>query len=157
MDIRTAKKEHIEEIVQLCLRLWREHHAINPAFSLHPDIQNTQRRWLRKAIASRDARVIIAIDSGVVVATATATVSNSSIFWPERYGYLRDIYVEDTYRRQGIGSALTDDLMRWLHKRGATWVELAALSDNIAANQYWQSRGFEQLFNIYRRNVADSK
>lgn len=153
MEIAPAKKESVEEVLRLCTKLWREHQGIDPNFTLHPDIQNTQRRWLREAVSSRDALVLIVKEGERLVATGTATVSKSKIFWPERYGYIRDVYVEEDYRGRGVGSALTENLIEWFKHKEVTWIELVALTKNAAANIFWQECGFTSIFNIYRRNI----
>lgn len=155
MDICPAGKENVEEILRLCAKLWREHQEIDPSFKLRPDIQSIQRRWLREATGSRYALVLVAKADGRVVATATGSVSKSSIFWPENFGNIRDVYVEADYRRKGIGTAMTEKLVAWLKQKRISWVELAALTKNEQADRFWRDHGFTPIFNIYRRELED--
>lgn len=137
----------------MCTKLWHEHQKIDPNFMLHPEIQQTQRRWLREAISSRDALVLIAEVDGQIVGTGTATVNKSSIFWPEWFGYIRDVYVEKEYRQKGIGKAITEQLINWLRDKGVDWIELVALAKNAAANKFWREQGFVSSFNVYRKKL----
>lgn len=58
-------------------------------------------------------------------------------------GYLADMYVLPTYRRQGIGSKLFDSAQEWFRENGVRKVELNVLAKNTVGINFWKSKGFE--------------
>jgi GNAT superfamily N-acetyltransferase len=57
--------------------------------------------------------------------------------------YLHWAYVEETYRRQGVGRLLLAELLGWAKARGADRVELQFIDGNQAAERFWTKMGFQ--------------
>jgi GNAT superfamily N-acetyltransferase len=50
--------------------------------------------------------------------------------------------VADAYQRQGLGSALLDELLQWAQEQGVQALELMVVNDNTHALHLYTSRGF---------------
>ena len=59
-------------------------------------------------------------------------------------GLLSDIYVRPESRRRGHAAGLTGALVEALEKRGATHVQLAVRTDNVAARTVYERWGFRE-------------
>ena len=67
------------------------------------------------------------------------------------HGWIEDVVVDDDFRRQGIGKALTEACLEQARVLGLRDVNLTSRSTRQAANQLYQSMGFIQReTNIYR-------
>jgi len=151
--VHLADRADIPQLLQLCQGLWREHAGLDPAFALSPAAVSVHRSWLSKNLRRRDCRVLIAEADGKQIGTATATVSEAPLFWPSRYGYLRDVYVLPPWRRQGLGTLLVKDLLNWLRSESVARVELLALAANTEARAFWSGQDFEDKFFVYHRSL----
>lgn len=151
--IRVAARADIPELLKLSQGLWREHANLDPAFALSPAAISVHRSWLKENLRRRDCRVLVAEAAGEKIGTATATIAEAPLFWPSRYGYLRDVYVLPQWRRQGLGTLLVQDLLDWLRTQSVARVELLALTANSEARSFWSGRHFEGKFVIYHRGL----
>lgn len=71
---------------------------------------------------------------------------------------LNDLFVEEAYRKQGIGEALIRTVMEFARKNKATFVELSTAVNNFTAQRLYESVGFrkqepDKEFFTYRINV----
>lgn len=67
-------------------------------------------------------------------------------------GLIFDLYVEPSYRGQGIARALYVSAARWLVARGATWLTLSVFHDNPARRLY-ERWGFFPYFMAWELNL----
>ena len=69
-------------------------------------------------------------------------------------GYIGNIAVAEAYRRQGIGAAILDELLRQGRERKLAFLSLEVRESNAAAQALYRSRGFETVGerkNVYER------
>ncbi len=57
---------------------------------------------------------------------------------------LNDLYVEEGYRKQGIGALLIKQAMQFARESGAVFVELSTAIDNYTAQSLYEQIGFVQ-------------
>lgn len=62
-----------------------------------------------------------------------------------------NIFVQEQYRRQGIGKQLTVNLMNWGKKQGATKAYLQVTKENIPALKLYEKLGFRELYHYWYR------
>jgi ribosomal protein S18 acetylase RimI-like enzyme len=72
---------------------------------------------------------------------------------------LNDLYVDETYRKQGIASQLIQAAMDFAKANNARFVQLETQMDNYTAQSLYESVGFIQQepdteFLVYRKNVG---
>jgi ribosomal protein S18 acetylase RimI-like enzyme len=69
--------------------------------------------------------------------------------------WIEDVVVDDDYRGQGIGEALTREALRVAQAAGATTVDLTSRPSREAANRLYQRVGFEKReTNVYRYKLG---
>ena len=56
--------------------------------------------------------------------------------------YVHWAFVEEPYRRHGLGKKLLDDLLDWARQQGAGRVELQFIDGNVRAERFWTKMGF---------------
>lgn len=56
--------------------------------------------------------------------------------------YVHWAFVEEEYRRHGVGKKLLDELLGWAKHQGAGRVELQFIDGNVAAERFWTKMGF---------------
>lgn len=94
-----------------------------------------------------DARILVAVDeAGLIIGYLLGFVhetffANGSVAWIE------EMYVSDTARRSGVGSALEREFEAWAKGRGA---KLVALATRRAAS-FYSAIGYEESAAYFRR------
>ena len=71
---------------------------------------------------------------------------------------LNDLYVDNNYRKRGIGEALIKTAMHFAKAEGATFVQLETAADNYTAQSLYEAIGFkkqvpESGYLVYRIGV----
>lgn len=71
-----------------------------------------------------------------------------------RRGYIHHTAVNDTVRKQGIGTALVNTAIEALKKQGINKVALMVFRTNNLGNSFWESQGFEDRNDLVYRNKS---
>ncbi|MBZ0299241.1 MAG: GNAT family N-acetyltransferase, partial [Anaerolineae bacterium] len=78
------------------------------------------------------------------------------MFEQEAGGFLADIYVDEAYRRQGVGRALVMTLVNWFHEKGLTYYEWHVAANNRPGLAFWRSMGGRDLQIRMRASIEDT-
>lgn len=57
---------------------------------------------------------------------------------------LNDLYVEEAYRKHGVGSKLIETVMNFAKENGATFVEISTAKENFTAQKLYEQIGFKK-------------
>jgi ribosomal protein S18 acetylase RimI-like enzyme len=71
-----------------------------------------------------------------------------------RRGYIHHTAVNDTVRKQGIGTALVNTAIEALKEQGINKVALVAFCTNKLGNSFWEARGFVERNDLVYRNKS---
>lgn len=83
---------------------------------------------------------LIALTDGYLSGFAVA-----SWLWQESFAELEGVFVDRSYRRQGIGGALVAACMAWAATTGATTIRLEVRASNVPALALYKRYGFSTL------------
>ena len=100
-----------------------------------------ERRYLRTAQRHPDAAVFVAEDDGRIVARLSLSRDPHPA---SRHVADLGLMVAETYRRQGIGSALLERAVSWARGAGIRKLELHVFPWNEPALRLYESFGFER-------------
>ena len=99
--------------------------------------------------------ILVARDSGPdgpIVGTATLVLVKSPAGTHAR---LEDLVVDESAREQGVGEALTREIIRLAGEGGARYLALTSNPRREAANRLYQRMGFKPWeTNVYRYDLA---
>lgn len=98
------------------------------------------------ALINDKARVLVLIAevNGQPVGCGFAHIKDNEPYYNKpKYGYLAFIYVDESQRGKKIGSAIIDQLTRWLHTHNIDEITLMAYATNTEAIKAYKKYGFE--------------
>jgi len=146
--IREARPVDRTAVGRLWVELMAYHRALDPRFVVAADGEQKYIRHVHEMMRSRDARVIVAeaIATGEIVAYILGEIQvRPPMALPGVYGFVSDIYVQDDWRRHGVGQALFEHLKLWFVSRRASAIELYIADSNPAAGAFWRAMGLAPL------------
>jgi GNAT superfamily N-acetyltransferase len=79
------------------------------------------------------------------------------IFAEEPCGFIADIYVDRSFRRQGIGRQLVKAMVDWFKERGAPNFDWQVASRNADGSAFWRALGGRDLMIRMRADVEDMR
>ena len=146
IPIRPASTSDVVALGRLGAALMRQHHASDPRrFILTDRPEEGYGRFLVSQLANPDLLVRVAERENEVVGYVLAGIEPTS--WRDLRGpcgFIHDVYVHESARRQGTGQALVRAAIEWAHSRGMTQVVLWSKTRNDAAQIMFAKLGFRE-------------
>lgn len=151
MKVEPAMHKDLRAVQSLYEQLYARMAQLQPQ-NFRPARQNDE--FLMYMMLGEDSDILIARDGeGTVLGFALVRCQNTPeypSFVPRRYAALMDLAVEESHRRQGVGRALLEAVKAWARDKGAEFVELGVLSENLPAIRLYEGFGFAE-----RRRVME--
>lgn len=149
----------VERIGELWEQLVIYHHALDarlPAPALNGG--HLYARRVADKLDDSHTRVFVAQHDGRVIGFALGVIVDlvPEMFASDRGGFLADIYVEDDFRRQGIGRRLVDALAAWFRSRGVNHLELYVAARNHEGRSFWASLGGTEVMQRVRVELTEN-
>ena len=144
ISIRPALKSDSVALGRLGAALMRQHHASDPRRFIQTDRpEDGYGRFLVSQLSNPDSLVLVAERENEVLGYVFAEIEPTS--WMDLRGpcgFIHDIYVHESARRQGAGQALLRAAIAWAHSRGRSQVVLWSKSGNDGAQRLFAKLGF---------------
>jgi GNAT superfamily N-acetyltransferase len=158
--IRVVKPEDVDAVARLWEALVTYHRELDS--SLPPAAPQGARRYARRLIDRMDdpmSRVLVAEVDGKVVGYVLGVVVDLApeMFSQEPSGFLADIFVDEPYRRAGVGKALVEALVDWFHEKGLHYYEWHVAARNEDSLAFWRSLGGREVMLRMRAEVDTPK
>jgi GNAT superfamily N-acetyltransferase len=64
-----------------------------------------------------------------------------------------NVYIQESYRSQGVGKKLIAWLENYAHYNGCNIIELNCYHENILGQQFWQQNGFTSIGLHYSKSI----
>lgn len=102
-------------------------------------------------VKSPNSFLFVARDKGGVVGMATLAITHIPM---GRRGWIEDVVVDANYRGQGIGSRLSDALLKMARKQKVSHLQLTSRPSRQAANRLYRRIGFRRkVTNVYKMKL----
>lgn len=138
-EIRKARSQDEDEVYGL---------VRNFAVSFQPD-RITFSHSFKRLILEESARVLVAVSQKTIVGYLLG-FTHLTFFANGSVGWIEEIMVDETFRRQGIARALTMDFEQWVTSRGGKLVALATRR----ASDFYRSIGYEESAIYFRKEFT---
>lgn len=157
MTVRPARRDEAGDIAELWEELVEYHHQIDPNLPVATsDGVERYAYFIMDRIDRTDSIVVVAIDDqGRVVGYALAFIIElvPEMFVQQRAGFLADVYVQPSARRQGHGRALYGAIVDWCQTNGLQTLEWEVAAANTTGRAFWQAMGGSELMIRLRRTL----
>jgi ribosomal protein S18 acetylase RimI-like enzyme len=154
LKIVSAKKRHLSDILKIWIELMDFHARLNPFFKRKRDGHLIFKKYLEESLTSEDVRVLVAIEGKRIVGYLMMRIGrHPPVLEKERFGFITDLAVQSTRRRQGIGAQLLDEALTWFKMKRVYRVELRVSCDNDIGYSFWRKHGFKDYLHILYREI----
>ncbi len=142
----------LDTIARLWEKLRAHHRERSGPFNPHYDAITWEKRkqQLLEKNAGGGLHIDIARDGAAVVGYCVSTVDAA------KRGELESLFIEETYRRHGIGTVLMEKALAWLDKAGAMRRQIGVAAGNEEAVPFYRRFGFEPRTIILEQAELDA-
>lgn len=132
--IRKAKKEDARLLAELAIQMWED----NTVEGLAEDFA--------ELTGSDKAACFLAYEGETAAGFAQCQLRFDYVEGTETspVGYLEGIFVEETYRHQGLASKLLEECQKWAKTKGCKEFASDCELDNTGSFQFHMALGFEE-------------
>ncbi|ARI78887.1 GNAT family N-acetyltransferase [Halobacillus mangrovi] len=96
-----------------------------------------------------DEKLLVAEVEGKVVGYIVGTIHGSTD--EESYGNVEELFVDEFYRREGVGTRLCCELIQWMEAQGVTNIQMLFTSGHPrTAAAFIESVGFTSVSTLYK-------
>jgi GNAT superfamily N-acetyltransferase len=149
-SIRRATPEDVPTLITL----YREFHTFHvnglPLWLREPKHRDDEqlRAALLDILANDAAAIFVVAADGAVVGLAEAYLrqdeADPSVI-PYHYGYLQSLFVSDSWREKGLGSALLTAAQDWATLHGATQLRLSTWEFTVGPLDFYEKQGYRTV------------
>jgi ribosomal protein S18 acetylase RimI-like enzyme len=144
MNIREWSRDDLSQIQQAWLDYY--HAAARSDMRLRPDAGDAMKQWLIARFRQRESLGFVAeVDlqlAGFLIGRIDDWESVPPVIEPRRIGIIDAVYVDERFRRQGIGSQLIGQAVERMRAAKVVAVETVYDAWNDASSETWHRAGF---------------
>lgn len=143
MKIREATPADLPGLVELWIEFMDFHADMRTRFVRSPDAAERWAAYIGPKLVEENVCALVAEDQGGLVGYLVGlVVEYPPIVVERRFGFVQEIAVTASRRREGIGRALYARAEAWFRARGLPHVEIRLDSDNALSRAFWTSQGY---------------
>lgn len=135
-----------------------ELHRVNEPWIFHqPESAPRPQEFFDELLANEGSTILVAEAKGELAGAATVMMRSApdfAVFINQSWGVLDNIAVVSSWRRRGVGRALTRAAERWALGRGAKWLELGVYEFNTQARAFYQALGYSPVSTKLRKVLS---
>lgn len=155
VDQRPATQRDFSRILEMYGPAEGEQNSLREPWGIADGFAEPHADTLAQILAGEDAHLVVGMIDDVVFGFAYATIED---LLPqaagEKIGVIRMIYVEDDARGVGVGEAMLDGIMEWLHDRDIQRFDAIVSPGHRLAKNFFESAGFKaRRITMYRHNA----
>jgi ribosomal protein S18 acetylase RimI-like enzyme len=156
--IRRAKLQDLPALVELFKEFIDYNARYQGYFSRTSVTHEHWRQMTADALEKPDCLVLVAEDERGIVGFCTAGVQeNPPVYKLPRHGFIRELAVTRSCRREGIGSELFRRAEQWLTGQGISRLELHVAEGNPVSQTFWETLGFRTFIKRMAKDYPKSR
>ncbi len=154
-EIRSAKLGDLKRIQKLNLKLFEiEKRKYDPTLSLKWSFGKEGTEYYKGRITEEDGCVLLAEVKGKIVGyLAGGIVRVGSYRKVGKLAEIENMFIEEKYRNQGIGSKLVEKFLDWAKIKKVERVKVAAFALNYKALRFYKKHGFKEREVVLEKGI----
>jgi ribosomal protein S18 acetylase RimI-like enzyme len=144
LTIRTANSKDIINLQKLYQQVDILHQQALPEIFNSVDEFERTNSWFEARFEDDTYCMLVAEYQGEILGVVEIQIrqTQNPCLKPRTYGHIRDIIVDEAWRKRGIGKSLMQDAHKWAKQQGASSVELISFSFNTEALSFYRNLGY---------------
>ncbi|MBI1973786.1 GNAT family N-acetyltransferase [Candidatus Micrarchaeota archaeon] len=144
--VREARRQDWPEIRNMMAELHRFEIRHDPRFLTDSKTKDVLCKWIRKGTSKGNGIVLIAEVGEKPVGFAAGWIEfrNRHLYKERKIGRFWELFVKEGHRKNGIGRALSKEILKFFRKRKVRFVNVETHTNNLASKALYHSLGFRE-------------
>ena len=152
--IRKAIIEDLKTVQELNYKLfYLEYNNFDPALNMKWTFSEKGETYFEKLI--KEGTVWVAVDNDKVIGYLAGSIDGKPSYATKSLAELDNFYIDEEYRRQGIGKRLVQEFKAYCINQGIEEIKVTASSRNINAREFYKNNGFDDFEVTYKMKLGD--
>lgn len=150
--IRKATQEDLKAIQELNYKLFElEYNNFDPDLNMNWTFSQTGENYFKKSI--ENATVWVAVSDNKVIGYLAGSIEKMPAYTTKSLAELDNFYIDEEYRRQGIGKRLVEEFKKYCINKGIEEIKVTASAKNTNAKAFYQNNGFDEFEVTYKMKL----
>lgn len=145
--IRDAKDEDLEEISNLSINLAKWESKFDRFIKISEERKKKELKWLKRKFGK--LKIVVAKENKII-GYAIGEIKENQFY--EKKCYIIECWVDESFRKKGIGRRLVGEIVKWAKENGAKYLEIDVYSKNPALS-FWKKLGFKEICKRMRKII----
>lgn len=146
IHIRQATISELNMLVEMQVSLWKLlEQSSTRVWRFTEERKKKLIQELEESFSDENSLILIAEDGSKIIGFVGGTVINRTEYLPPIIGMLTRMFVNEEYRRKGVGRSLIQDICRFFRSKQVEKIYLRYVLGNIEGEKFWQDLGFESI------------
>lgn len=155
LNIRKAKKEDLDEIVEMWYKLASAHQELMRGYELAEDCRGKWRKFVKDGLDKEGMCTFVAEKDNKIVGFLNVVIRERlGIFEDTHVGMILDVFVKEEKRDEGVGSQLTKRAEKWIKNIGVDIAILTVSPKNERAVKFWEEMGYDTYLLKKRKELS---
>lgn len=153
-EIREAKLEDVQQLMKMEKSLFSKWDELDPIDKIDVEWFGSEyhKKHLTNVLKDNKNKIFVLIDKANMVGYLKAHSFCREPFL-EKVGYISELFVEKSYRSQGLGRMLLDEAIKWFKQQNLKWTTTATHSLDSEAISFWKKRGYEEFNTFFKMKL----
>jgi ribosomal protein S18 acetylase RimI-like enzyme len=153
MKVRRAEAKDIQEILKLNKKLFDFEQAFGKQYNMDWTYSQVGKTYFDKRISDKNGICLVAEEEKKIIGYLMSYVGKYPYRTDIWMAEIENMFVEESYRRKGVGRALVKALLKTLKERKVRRMKVEARCPNEQALQFYKAVGFSDFNLILEREV----
>ena len=146
--LKQAAIDNLDEILKLNKALFDFESQFGHDYNLDWTYSEEGKNYFQKRFESDLSIILVAVDREKIIGYILAFIDSFSYLNTNPICEIENMFLEEQYRNQGIGTMLINEVKNQAKEKGAKKLRVGALAQNSEAIKFYHSLGLEDM-NLY--------
>ena len=110
------------------------------------------KKHLTNVLKDSKNKVFVLVDKASIVGYVKAHLFCREPFL-EKVGYVSELFVEKSYRSQGVGKQLLNEAIKWFKQQKIKWTTTSTILLDSEAIIFWKKQGYEEFNTFFKMRL----
>jgi ribosomal protein S18 acetylase RimI-like enzyme len=150
--IRKANSEDLKCVQELNYKLFElEYNNFNSALNRKWTFSEKGESYFKELI--EDGTIWVAEDNNKVIGYLAGSIKRKPAYVTKTLAELDNFYIDEEYRRRGIGKKLVEEFKKYCILQGIEEIEVTTNCKNINAREFYKNNNFDDFEITYKMNL----